>query len=113
MLDKMKTQNKVQLIGYLGRDPLISTAINGSKRAFLRMATDIFRRKEDGSVFKKTSWHDIVLWDRVAEKIENEFIKGSHVLIEGEIDYRSYSDKEGNDRNITRIIGSRVLNLDR
>ena len=109
----MKTLNRVQLIGYLGRDPIISIASNGSKRAFLRMATDWWRRKADGTEIKKTTWHDIVLWDRKAEHIENEFIKGSHVMIEGQIDYRKYFDKEGNPKQITRIIGSLISNLDR
>ncbi len=109
---KMKTQNQVQLIGYLGRDPIISVAKNGSKRAFLNMATDIFRRKGDGTIFKKTTWHDIIAWDKKAESIENNFIQGSHVLVEGEIDHRTYS-KDGQKRYITRIIATKILNLDR
>lgn len=108
----MKTHNSVQLIGYLGKDPIISIAKNGSARAYLRMATDIFRRKGDGSTFKKTTWHDIVAWGKKAERIENNFIQGSHVLIEGEIDYRIYS-KDGKKRYSTRIIAKKLLNLDR
>jgi len=72
----MKTQNKVTLIGYLGKDPLISIAMNGSKRAHLRMATDWYRKKEDGTVLKRTTWHDIVAWDKRAESVENVFYKG-------------------------------------
>lgn len=108
----MKTQNQVQLIGYLGKDPILSIAKNGSPRAYLRMATDIFRRNDDGSTFKKTTWHDIVAWDKKAATIENNFIQGSHVLIEGEIDYRTYS-KDGIKRYITRIIATKIMNLDR
>lgn len=108
----MKTQNNVQLIGYLGRDPIVSVAKNGSQRAYLRMATDIFRRKEDGTTFKKTTWHDIVAWDKKAVKIKNEFIRGSHVLIEGEIQHQSLY--KGNEKRfITWIRASKILNLDR
>ena len=108
----MKTQNKVQLIGYLGRDPHISTAKNGSKRAYLRMATDWYRKNEDGTERKKTTWHDIVAWDKKAEKIENQFIRGSHVLVEGEIDHRRYY--KGNEkRYITQIVATKIMNLDR
>lgn len=108
----MKTQNKVQLIGYLGKDPLVSIAVNGSKRAYLNMATDIYRKNKDGSAFKKTTWHKIVAWDRKAENIENDFIKGSHVLVEGEIEYRQFS-RDGKTRYETRVRASNILNLDR
>ena len=108
----MKTQNKVQLIGYLGRDPLISIAKNGSKRAYLRMATDWYRKAGDGTEYKKTTWHDIVAWDKKAEKIENNFIAGSHVLVEGEIDHCKFY-KGTEKRYITRILVTKVMNLDR
>jgi len=108
----MKTQNKVQLIGYLGKDPLMSIAVNGSKRAYLRMATDWFRKKEDGTELKKTTWHDIVAWDKKAAKVEAHFIKGSHVLVEGEIEHRSFY-KGDVKRYITRIRATKIMNLDR
>lgn len=108
----MKTQNHVQLIGYLAQDPLISTAKNGGKRAYLRMATDFFRKDSEGKIHKKTTWHEIVAWDKKAENIENDFITGSHVLVEGEIDYRKYY--KGNEwRYITRILVTKIMNLDR
>ena len=108
----MKTQNEVQLIGYLGRDPMMSIAVNGSKRAYLRLATDHYRKKEDGTEWKKTTWHEIVVWDKKADKIENNFIKGSHVLVEGAIEYRSFF--KGNEkRYLTRICATKILNLDR
>ncbi len=108
----MKTQNQVQLIGYLAKDPLISFAKNGSKRAYLRLATDWFRKDSNGNIHKKTTWHDIVAWDKKAENIENNFITGSHVLVEGEIDYRKYY--KGNElRYITQILATKIMNLDR
>ncbi|NCI51384.1 single-stranded DNA-binding protein [Sediminibacterium roseum] len=107
-----KTQNSVQLIGYLGRDPLVTTAKNGSKRAFLRIATNYYRKNKDGTALKKTTWHDIVAWDKKAENIENEFITGSHVLVEGEIDYQTFV-KGTQKRYVTRILATKILNLDR
>ena len=108
----MKTQNEVQLIGYLGQDPMISTAANGSKRAYLRLATDRYRKLEDGSAWKQTTWHDIVVWDKKASKVENDFIKGSHVLVEGQIEHRRYF-KNNERRFITQIRATKVMNLDR
>ena len=107
-----KTQNKVQLVGYLGKDPMISIAANGSKRAYLRLATDWYRKKEDGTKIKKTTWHDIVAWDQKAEKIENAMIMGSHVMVEGEIQYRQFT-KNGQKRYTTQIRASSITDLDR
>ena len=108
----MKTQNEVQLIGYLAMDPMISVAVNGSKRAFLKLATDSYRKLENGSEWKKTTWHNIVAWDKKAARIENNFIKGSHVLIEGEIQHCSFY-KGDEKRYITQIRATKIMNLDR
>ena len=108
----MKTQNKVQLIGYLGKDPLMSIAINGSKRAYLRMATDWYRKKKDGTVLKRTTWHDIVAWDKKAELVENELVTGSHIMVEGEIEYHRFL-KNGLRRYITQIRAYAIIDLDR
>jgi single-strand DNA-binding protein len=107
-----KTQNKVQLIGYLGKDPVVTVTKDGVKRVFLRLATDWYRKSEDGTEKKKTTWHNIVAWDKKAKKIENDFISGSHVLVEGEIDHHSYY-KGTEKRYITRILATKIMNLDR
>ncbi|MBN8720500.1 MAG: single-stranded DNA-binding protein [Sediminibacterium magnilacihabitans] len=109
----MKTQNTVQLIGYLGLDPILRTAINGSKLARFRVATDYFRRHKDGSVTKKVTWHNVLAWDWLAEKIPGNFIKGSHVLIKGEIRHRKFKNKSGKLQSITEVRASELLNLDR
>ncbi len=109
----MKTQNKVQLIGYVGNDPTVTTASNGSKRARLRVATDAFFRNQKGESVKKTSWHTIVAWDKKAEYAENNFLKGSHILIDGHIKYRSYKNEKGEPRHISEIIAELLMNLDR
>lgn len=109
----MKTQNHTQLIGYLGNDPVSRTAVNGSKLARLRLATDYYRRTGSGNVIRKVTWHDILAWDHLAEKVPGNFIKGSHVLIQGEIRHRTYTDQQGQKRYITEIKATSILNLDR
>ncbi len=96
----MKTQNKVQLIGYVGNDPVIKTASNGSKLARIRMATNTFFKNEQGEKITHTSWHDVIAWKKKAEMAENNFLKGSHILIEGHIIYRTYEDKAGHRRRV-------------
>ncbi len=109
----MKTQNSVQLIGYLGSDPKIKTAVNGSPLARFTVATDYFRRHKDGTIVKKTTWHNILVWDRLAETVPNNFIKGSHILVQGEIRHRSFKNKDGLIKHITEIRATQLLNLDR
>lgn len=108
----MKTQNKVQLIGYIGKDPVISTTGKG-KLAKIRLATDTFFKDESGKSVQVTTWHDIVAWEKKADEVENNFIKGSHVLVEGQIVYRTYPDLAGHIRYVTEIKAQTLMNLDR
>lgn len=110
----MKTQNKAQLIGYLGADPQVYQFANGNKKVRMRLATDTYRQKEfDGEEIQKTTWHTIVCWDEMAEIALEHFIKGSHILVEGMIQYCSYIDKDGQRRYVTEIKAFHVADLDR
>lgn len=110
----MKTQNKAQLIGYLGADPKVFTFANGNKKVRMQLATDSYRQKEfDGEEVKKTTWHTIICWAEMAEIAENHFIKGSHIMVEGMIQYCSYIGKDGQRRYVTEIKAFHVADLDR
>lgn len=109
----MKTMNKVELVGYLGKDPLISTTGKGNKKASLSIATDKFRRDDSGKLHRTVNWHAVVAWNKLAEHIENEYIKGSHIMVLGEILNRTYMDKTGHTRYIMEINALRIMNLDR
>lgn len=62
----MKTQNKVQLIGYLGIDPVIRKFPNGNVKAILRLATDKYRMDNAGNMQHKAIWHDVIAWGKIA-----------------------------------------------
>ena len=109
----MKTQNKVQLIGYVGSDPTITITSNGSKRARIQIATDTFFKNQQGENVKKTSWHTIIAWDHKAEYAENNFLKGSHILIEGQINYWNFTSAKGEQRHASIIKANLLMNLDR
>jgi single-strand DNA-binding protein len=108
----MKTQNRVQLIGYVGKNPVISRTGNG-KFARMSLATDAFSKDENGRSVKITTWHLVVAWNKKAEYVENNFIKGSHVLVEGHIVYKTYPDFAGHIRYVTEITAQTLMNLDR
>ncbi|MDB5230472.1 MAG: ssb [Chitinophagaceae bacterium] len=109
----MKTQNKVQLIGYVGKDPVLQTFADGSKMTKLRVATDHYTKSAEGKPVQHTTWHEVVAFDKKSEMALNNFSKGSHVLVEGFIVYRTYLDRSGHTHYITQIRVKHFLNLDR
>ena len=90
--------------GNIGADPEVKTLPSGKKVAKFSMATNkSFTR--NGEKVTETQWHQIILWEKLAELAEKYIKKGSSIIIEGEISYRSYENKEGQTVYITEIIG--------
>ncbi|MFT3749086.1 MAG: single-stranded DNA-binding protein [Agriterribacter sp.] len=108
----MKT-NRILLIGYVGKDLATIVTKKGSKKVSIRLATHYRKRTSNGHPLCYTVWHDVVAWDHRAEQAESTFVKGSRILVEGFIDYRTYSDKSGHTRYITEIRADNLVNLDR
>ena len=109
----MKTQNKVQLIGYVGNEPQVKLLFNGSKMTTLRVATNHFTKTSEGETIKSTAWHQVVAWDTKADLAQQNFCQGSHILIEGYLAYRNFVDSTGITRQVTEIHALHFLNLDR
>jgi single-strand DNA-binding protein len=110
----MKSMNKVQLIGWLGKDPEFLTTRVGNQLAKLKLATDNFIYKEGALPQKFTTWHTVVIWrEKQLGNLKNNIIKGSHILVDGRIVYRTYEDKVGHTRYITEIIANYIVDLDR
>ena len=99
----MSNLNKVLLIGRLGADPDTGTLASGKRFANLRLATSE-KWKKDGETQERTEWHSIVAYDRLAEIMEEYLRKGSLVYIEGKLNTRKWTDKEGKDRYSTEIV---------
>ncbi|MCH5597988.1 single-stranded DNA-binding protein [Niabella ginsengisoli] len=104
--------NRVQLIGYVGSD-LVVRNFQKTSNVRLRVATHYPHKSPSGTVEWKTVWHDVVAWDRMAKVAECNFVKGSRIMLEGSIHYRSFSDKNGHLRYVTEINANSLLNLDR
>ena len=96
--------NKVLLFGNVGKDPE-SKVINQKTVTKFSLATNKSYSNSSGEKVTDTSWHNIVLWGKVAETASKYVKKGSSIIIEGEISYRSYENKEGQTVYITEIIG--------
>lgn len=100
--------NKVILIGNLGKDPEVRFTPNGTAVANFSLATTE-KFKSNNEVKQETSWHNVVMWGKLAELSRDYLTKGAKVYIEGRIKYEKYTPKEGGgERTITKIIGEKI-----
>ncbi len=102
-------RNRVQLIGNLGADPEVKTFENKRKVARLSLATSDEFTNKDGEKVKQTQWHQLVVWGKQAEVCEKYLKKGKEIAIEGKLTYRTWTDKEGKNHNITEIVVNELL----
>ncbi|GAV19481.1 single-strand DNA-binding protein [Mariprofundus micogutta] len=95
--------NKVMLIGNLGADPETRFTQDGTCVCNLRLATTEKFKSRDGQQQERTEWHRVVLWGRLGE-IANQYLsKGARVYIEGKIETRKWTNKDGQDQYTTEI----------
>ncbi|MCK7539289.1 MAG: single-stranded DNA-binding protein [Marinilabiliales bacterium] len=94
--------NKVILVGNVGKDPEIRRFENNIKASFSLATSETYTPK-GGDKVTQTEWHNIVAWRRLAELAENYIRKGSQILIEGKLRYRSYDDRDGNKKYIVEV----------
>ena len=105
--------NKAILIGILGADPEIRYTPSGRAVTSLRIATNEVWKDKDGQQQERTEWHNIVLWDKLAE-ISAEFLKkGSYIYIEGRLQTRAWEGQDGVQRRTTEIVAQRMQMLDK
>jgi single-strand DNA-binding protein len=95
--------NKVILVGNVGKDPEIRHMDNNLVMARFSLATSE-RWVKDGNKTEHTEWHNIVIWQNLAEIAEKYVRKGSALYIEGRLRSRSYDDKDGIKRYMTEIL---------
>lgn len=100
--------NKVILIGRLGRDPETRYMPNGDAITNFSLATDEQWRDRNGERQTRTEWHNVSLYGKLGE-IANQYLrKGSQVFVEGKIQSRKYTDKDGIERMAYNIIGNEM-----
>jgi len=90
--------NKHLIIGRLGKDPDLRYASSGMAVANFSVATNWYKKLDNGEFETNTVWHDVTAFGNNAEKAGEFLKKGSEVYIEGEIRQDSWEDKEGNKR---------------
>ena len=107
--------NKVILIGWLGQDPEIRYTTDGTPVCNISIATSESWKDQKGVEQKRTEWHRVVFWRRLAEIAGKYLQKGSQVYIEGKIQSREYEDptKPGVIRKAYEIIAHDLKMLDK
>lgn len=106
--------NKVTLVGRVGKDAEVRNVGTEQEPLYvgqfpLATGGEKFKKKDGTEGEQKTEWHNIVVWRGLA-KISGELAKkGAMVVIEGEIQYRSYKDKDGNERYATDILARDII----
>ncbi len=98
--------NKVILIGNLGTDPEIRSMQTGDEVANLSIATsETWKDKASGERKERTQWHKVVIFNQPLITVAKNYLKkGAKVYIEGQIETRKWTDKEGKDQYTTEVV---------
>jgi single-strand DNA-binding protein len=105
--------NRVFLIGHLGGEPEIRYIAQGERAVarFSLATNEVYFDQASNENKKRTEWHRIVAWGRLAEFCEKYLTKGKQIYIEGKLRTRSWEDKSGNKRSTTEIEAQSIVLL--
>ncbi|MEI6852520.1 MAG: single-stranded DNA-binding protein [Bacteroidota bacterium] len=99
-----KSVNKVELSGFAGKNPELLTLKNGKQMIRFSLATSNSYKNAKQEWVRDTTWHNVVMWDKVAEDGIKKISKGSFVSLSGRIVNKQYTDKKGVKQNVFEII---------
>ncbi len=107
----MGSVNKAILVGNLGRDAEMRFTAGGTAVATVSLATTERFNDRDGNKKEDTQWHRIVIWGKTAESLHEYLTKGKQIYVEGRIQTRDWTDKEGKQQRTTEIRADRIVLL--
>ncbi len=100
--------NKVILVGRLVADPEIRSTPSGQSVCNIRLATNRVWTDQQGNKQEAVEYHDVVLWQKLADTASRFLTKGSLALIEGRLQTRSWQDQTGSKRYRTEIVAENL-----
>ncbi len=106
-----KDLNKVQLTGHLGADPEMRYTAQGSAVTTFRVASNRTWKDRDGGTHEDTEWFRIVAWDKLGEICNTYLTKGTRVYVEGRLQTRKWTDRDGQDRYTTEVVAQDMIIL--
>src|SRR5687767_12066370 len=107
----MGSVNKAILVGNLGRDAEMRFTAGGTPVATVSLATTERFTDREGQKREDTQWHRIVIWGKTAESLHEYLTKGKQIYVEGRIETKEWTDKEGKKAKTTEIRADRVVLL--
>ncbi len=108
----MPALNRVQLIGYLGKDPETRTTPTGRKVSHFSMGVNRHWKTETGETKEATDWVNIEAWGKLGEVCQDYLKKGRLVYLEGRLQTDRYEDK-GETKFYTKVVASRMQILEK
>jgi single-strand DNA-binding protein len=107
----MGSVNKAILVGNLGRDAEMRFTAGGTPVATVSLATTERFTDRSGEKQEDTQWHRIVIWGKTAESLHEYLTKGKQIYVEGRIQTREWTDKQGQKVKTTEIRADRIVLL--
>ncbi len=99
-----KSVNKVELSGFAGKNPEVLTLKSGKQMIRFSLATSNSYKNSQQEWVRDTTWHNVVMWDKVAKDGIKKISKGSFVSLSGKIVNKQYTDKNGVKQNVFEIM---------
>ena len=103
--------NRVQIIGNLGADPESRATQGGQLVTNFRVAVNRTRRDQAGNTSEETEWFRVVAFDKLGEIADQYLRKGGQVYVEGRLQSRKYTDREGVERTAVEVVAGDLVLL--
>src|SRR6266511_3645934 len=100
----MRGINKVILLGRATRDAELRSTTGGKPVSNIRLATNRIVRDKDGERAERPQYHTVICWDRLAEQTGKHVTRGRLVYVEGRLESRTFTDKDGKQREVTEVV---------
>ncbi len=104
--------NKAMIIGNITRDPELRNTPSGQSVASFSVATNLVWTDQSGQQQKKTEFHNVIAWRKLAEVCSKYLHKGSKVFIEGRLQTTDWTGQDGVKRYRTEIVAENMIMLD-
>jgi single-strand DNA-binding protein len=110
--ERKQQNNKVILLGRLGRDAVVRQTTNGRTVANFSLGVDESYKDRLGEWQKKVTWHRVQVWGELAETVSKDLLRGVRVYVEGRLIYRQWVDRQSQERTSAEIVASVIRFLD-
>jgi single-strand DNA-binding protein len=109
----MRDINRIFLSGRLGREVELKVTPEGIPVANFSIACNRPVKQADGSWKEETEWFRVTAWNALAERCAGQFVKGRRVYVEGRLQGREWTDREGNKHTTFEVIAADAFPLER